>query len=200
MLDLLERSMTALAQRRPLFHGEADFQLALGWELHIQEPSAHVRLGQRLLRDPTVALDVLIRLGDGRYGLELKYLKTHLSADVEGEHFDLAPSATDVDRYDVLRNVARLERLVDGGAVEAGSAIALSNAAELWDGASGDAFALHEGRQVAGPLEWATAQPRRGRENPIELRGAYTLHWRPYARVAEDPNGELRYLAIAVTA
>jgi hypothetical protein len=155
MLELVERSMGALARRRPLFHSEADFLLALGWQLHLHEPDAHVRLGQRLLRDPAVALDVLV----GRYGIEVKYLKARLSADVGHEHFDLAPDALDAGRRDVLRGVERLERLVGAGAIDAGCSLALSNAAELWQD-----------------------DPR----------------WLPFARVADGPGGELRYVAISV--
>jgi hypothetical protein len=195
MVELLERSLAALARRRPLFHSEADFLLALGWELHTQEPGAHVRLGQRLLRDPPVALDVFVGVAGVRYGIELKYLKARLAADVEGEHFDLAPDALDAGRYDVLHAVARLERLVEAGAVDRGCAVALSNAVSLWSEAS--AFDLRDGGSVSGHLAWEADAPR-GHEAPIDLRGRYELQWAPYARVADDDGGELRYLAIVV--
>jgi hypothetical protein len=40
----IDAIMTSLAQSRPVFHAEADFQHAFAWELHKELPSAQVRL------------------------------------------------------------------------------------------------------------------------------------------------------------
>jgi len=42
----LQACLTDLAQQRPLFQSEADFQHALAWQLHAMEPAARVRLGR----------------------------------------------------------------------------------------------------------------------------------------------------------
>ena len=36
--------LSALAEQRPVFHSEADFQHAFAWEIHQQLPMASVRL------------------------------------------------------------------------------------------------------------------------------------------------------------
>lgn len=50
------------------------------------------------------------------------------------------------------------------------------------------AFRIHEGRQVAGTLAWASAAAPgsiRGREAPIELAGTYRLQWRDYTELPD---------------
>ena len=59
LCDLLDQVLPALARRRPIFHSEADFQLALAWEIQTARPAAGVRLEKRLLHSPRINLDVL---------------------------------------------------------------------------------------------------------------------------------------------
>ena len=204
---LVVEAIDALAAQRPLFHSEADFQLALAWSIQTQYPEARIRLEQRLLRDPVVALDILVRLDDAVYGLELKYLKKRLTTTVGDEEFQLATGADDVERYDLLKDVGRLERLVDSQVVQAGCAVVLTNASGFWaPSATGrpvgyDRFRIHEGVELRGLLEWgptAGAGTRKGREQAIELRGAYRCRWRPYSQVDASAAGELRYLVVPV--
>jgi len=101
-------AMDELAADRPLFHSEADFQLALAWTIQRRHPTARIRLEQRLLRAPVVALDILVRLDHEAYGLELEYVKSRLSVAIAEEQFQLAAGAPDVERYDVLTDVVRL--------------------------------------------------------------------------------------------
>jgi hypothetical protein len=199
--------MGALARRRPLFHSEADFQLALAWEIQTAHPDAEIRMERRLLANPTVALDVLVRLDGLRLGIELKYLKADLALELDGEPFVLRPGAPDVERYDVLKDVMRLERLRHEELIDAGCALVLSNEPAFWRSPTRaaatafDAFRLHDGQRLTGRLEWgASAGPgtRRLREAPIALHGSYPLRWRPYAQLDAARNDELRYLAIVV--
>lgn len=207
--DLLGQAMTHLAKRRPIFHSEADYQLALAWQIQTDHPDAEIRLEKRLLRNPPVALDLLVHLSEHRYAIELKYLKRALTVEIRGEHFKLAAGAPDIERYDALKDVARLERLVDGGEVDAGCAVLLTNAEGFWSPShSGritafDAFRLHDGREIAGELAWGqTAGPgtRAGREAPVTLRGRYRLRWMPYSKLGPGPGQELRYLPLYVSA
>jgi hypothetical protein len=91
--SLVERAMGHLARRRPLFHSEADFQLALAWELQTAHPHAQLRLEQRVMAHPPIALDILMRLDGRRYAFELKYLKRALKTVVDGEPYPLATGA-----------------------------------------------------------------------------------------------------------
>lgn len=205
---LVTDAMDELAADRPLFHSEADFQLALAWTIQRRHPTARIRLEQRLLRAPVVALDILVRLDHEAYALELKYVKSRLSVAVAEEQFQLAAGAPDVERYDVLKDVVRLERLVGDGVVQAGCALVLTNSRTFWTGSTHDrptgydSFRIHDGAELRGRLEWgatAGAGTRRAREQAIELRRSYPCRWRRYSRVDGSPAGELRYLSLLVT-
>lgn len=102
-------------------------QLALAWHIQTSHPDAEIRLERRLLSNPTVALDILLRLDGLRLGLELKYLKADLALELDGEAFVLRPGAPDVERYDFLKDVMRLERLRHEELIDAGCALLLSN-------------------------------------------------------------------------
>jgi hypothetical protein len=181
---LVSDSMANLATRRPIFHSEADSS----W------------------RWPgSVELDVLLVLGSARYGLELKYPRSKVDVEIDGERFVLRTGAPDLDRYDVLRDIARLERLVAEDVTDEGAAVALTNVPGLWQAApratpaSYDEFRLHEGREVTGTVDWgATAGEgtKTGRRHPILLTGRYRLDWRDFSPL---PGGrKVRYLLVPV--
>lgn len=205
-LSDLERTMTALAARRPVFHSEADFQHAFAWQMQLEHPAARIRLETRPRRG--VRLDVHVLLNGRRIAVELKYLLRRLTVTVEDELFDLpSQGAQDVRRYDFIKDIARLEELRAGDAADDCFAVGLTNDASYWsatlrDDVSDAAFRIPEGRQLAGMVAWAThtgAGTMRGRETPITLAGTYVLGWRDYSRVSAGRNGEFRYLAVQVT-
>jgi hypothetical protein len=160
------------------------------------------------MTDPPIALDILMHLGGHRYAFELKYLKRALEIVLDSEPFKLATGAPDVEHYDILKDIARLERLVHCDVADAGCAIVLTNVDDFWKPrgvgarATGfDAFRLYEGRELTGQLEWgpsAGAGTRRGREAPIVLRGTHTTQWQPYASLGSGRAHELRHLAVLV--
>lgn len=208
LADLIETSMATLAQRRPVFHSEADFQLALSWQILTSRPDAAIRLEKRVLNDPPVHLDVLATIDGRRYALELKYPKRRLDVTVAGERFQLSDGASDIERYDVIKDVVRCERLVQENVVDEAAALVLTNV-PMWQPGrraqpSGfDAFRLDEGRDLSGELGWgATAGPgtRAQREAPLPLTGSYPLRWRDYSNSdATVSAATFRYLPIVVT-
>jgi hypothetical protein len=119
--DLVSDAMDAIARKRPIFHSEADFQHALAWEVQLAHPTASIRLEKRVATAPNVELDVLIRLGRRRLGVELKYPRRGLTAEVDGELFTLATGADDHGRYFAVEDCARLERLVAERIIDSGA-------------------------------------------------------------------------------
>lgn len=199
-------TLQRLATRRPVFHAEADLQHELAWQIRLDHPKAQIRLECR--PDPAVrqAADLWVVDGDRpSHVIEVKYLVRRADVTVAGERFVLTDqSAHDTRRYDVIRDLARIERWTAAGLAEHGTVVVLTNAPafwEPWNGRSNDAaFRIHEGRQVTGPLAWATAAAAgsiTGREVPIEVTGTYQLRWRDYADL---PNGQrMRALVIDTT-
>lgn len=202
-MGLMER----LAQVRPVFHSEADFQHALAWQIQIEHPTGVVRLETRPTRG--VRLDVLVRLGDERIAIELKYLVARFEGSVADERFDLPnQGAHDISRYDVLKDVVRVERFVAAGVADSGWTIALSNDSNYWrPGTKVDPvdgmFRIHEGRQLGGSLEWsarAGAGTTSGRDQALVFERIYSCGWRDFSSVTAS-NGRtvpLRYLAFEI--
>ncbi len=104
--------MTSLAERRPVFHSEADFQHALSWEIHQIHPELELRLEYKPFPDERMYCDVWVR-GEMNLAIELKYLTRKLQVDINGEPYSLLDqSAHDIRRYDTLKDLWRLERIV----------------------------------------------------------------------------------------
>lgn len=203
---MLGEALGRLARERPLFHSEADFQYALAWQLHLDHPEARIRLETRPLPDRPLRLDLHLVVGNHRLAVELKYLTKRLAATIDGELFELRDhGADDLGRYDVVKDIARLEELIEAGAATIGYALLLTNQPSYWiTGRSGEAadaaFRLTEGRMLAGHLSWGpTAGPgtRRGRGD-ISLRGQYQLTWDDYGTVPRAPAGRFRHLLVEV--
>ena len=109
-------------------------------------------------------------------------------------------------RYDVIKDVARLEQIVAAGAADAGYAIVLTNDSSYWREwepaeVADAAFRIHHGRVFTGPAAWgarAGAGTRKGRDRPIDIRGSYTIEWRDYSTVAPTAGGTFRYMVVGV--
>jgi hypothetical protein len=199
--------MRRLASIRPVFHSEADFQFALAWLVQSHYPQAQVRLEVPIRRERgRQALDILVSVRNRRIGVELKYLTRRVVLDLGGEHFELADQgAQDISRYDVLKDVVRLETWVASGAIDEGLAITLTNDPAYWTLTTREVayreFALHPERVLEGRLAWGPTAGRgttRGREAPIELSGRYWLEWHPYSSLPVPRYAELRFLYLGV--
>jgi hypothetical protein len=204
--DALVHVLGVLSKRRPLFHSEADFQHALAWELHLANPAARVRLETRPLRDRNVFLDLLYEVDGARTALELKYLTRAFTTTIDGEAFQLRNHAAhDVRRYDIIKDIARLEEVVAAGAAHIGLVVVLTNDAAYWTASSRSdtsdaAFRIPEGATITGTLAWAaTAGPgtTKGRETAISVTGAYSLGWGDYSDLG-GAGGRFRRLVVEV--
>jgi hypothetical protein len=68
------------------------------------------------------------------------------------------------------------------------------------ENAKDKSFRIHEGEILKGTLRWTTGTSEgtiKGREEPIKLRGKYTLNWRDYLDL-KTKNGLFKYLLIKV--
>lgn len=209
VLDLVEVLRT-LAAKRPLFSSEADFQFALGWEIQLAYRSARVRMEYRpVYLDRRGYLDLWVADEDWTAAIEVKYFTRALDLDVGDERFELLnQGAQDISRYDFVRDVERVESVVRAQPGVVGYALALSNDSSYWRVPTAArvtidaAFRLHEGSTLTGQRTWgalAGAGTTRGRDKAHVLHGTYPLRWRDYSRVADGPNGTLRYLLVEAT-
>ena len=197
--------MLTLSKERPIFHSEADFQHALAWQLHKAMPNDEIRLEFKPFQNERMYLDIwLPAVG---VAIELKYLTKRLEQCSKQESFALLDQgAQDIRRYDFLRDVQRLERVVaDFELAKVGYAILLTNDPLYWKPPSrptiDEDFRLHEGREIADDMAWspkAAEGTTSGREEPICLKGSYDCVWRDYFSFGEATNQQFRYLMIEV--
>ena len=204
----LHATMADLARSRPIFNSEADFQLALAWEIQRAHPRARLRLEYRpAYLDRRGYLDLWVASDGWAAAIELKYFTRALDLAVDGERFELLNhGAQDISRYDFIRDVERVESVARAQPGVKGYALALTNDSSYWRVPTvtrptiDAAFRIHEGSILSGRLAWSDAAGAgtiRGRNNPHVLHGVYPLHWADYSRVADGPAGTFRYLLVA---
>ncbi len=181
----IERALKSEADRRPLFHSEADFRFNLAWSIKELWPESTVTL-ERKPRGTAERryIDIWVRHGDADYAVELKYPTRALTVALEDEEFDLREhSAHDIIRYDFLKDIQRLEDAIVAGGRVIGQALMVTNDSNYWNppvrfGTADEQFRIHEGQTLAGHLSWgptAGTGTRKGREEPFELSGTYTV-------------------------
>lgn len=200
MLDL-SKIMKQLANKRPLFTSEADFQFALAWEIKSEYEDCNVYLEFIPEYDRNVHIDILVEK-DGKYiPIELKY-KTRYTDKIihNGICFQLKnQSAKDVNCYKYFYDVQRIEKFCEyyGQRVEEGYAIFITNDISYSKhpakkGCVYAAFSLHEGRTVKGRLNWsekASEGTKKGCEDLIDLKNEYSLHWECYSKINNSKYG-----------
>lgn len=182
--------LAQLAVSRPVFHSEADFQHALAWGIHEAHPDAQIRLEYPFRGvHGDERLDIVATISQCVTAIELKYLTQGGAVEVNGELFALkAAGGRPQRRYDVVRDISRLERYADEAGAQ-GLAILLTDEPGYWRGreigeVSDALFRLHEDQVVTGQCAWAdeSAKVATGRRNLV-VRGTYPCKWKDYAVV-----------------
>jgi hypothetical protein len=226
----MERILSELSRERPVFHSEADFQLALAFKMQLIYPQLAIRLERtEIIDNKKLRIDVVAHKDGHTTLMELKYstrrlrVQVHLAEDAYETYNTLDQAAHDLCRYDFLKDIQRLELLVERhtlrGHNAVGYAILLTNDSAYWKEPTRDevidyAFRLHEGRTIAGGelLQWderAGHGTKKSREEPIILRGDYIFRWRWYSDCLTHPRvkpfedeltryAEFRYLLVRV--
>jgi hypothetical protein len=199
--------LVRLAAERPVFHSEADFQFAFAWRAKVLRPSLDVRLETH--PEPNVRLDIHFRdpATNHHQAIELKYMTRLWSGTCSGEEFQLKNhGANDLRCYDVVKDIARVERFIGGRAAWSGCVVALTNEPAYWRPpthgrlTNADAFRLHDGVQLKGARGWGpnTGGTSRGREAAIDLRGEYRMQWQDYSRLDGTVAGTFRQLVVPI--
>lgn len=206
MFDL-PACLTQLANRRPVFHSEADFQHALAWIIQENFPNAQIRLELPFSQsDRQSYLDIFVRIDNHVFGIELKYKTKSLVTVDRDEIFQLKnQSAQDLGRYDFLKDIQRLEHFVTIHQNCVGYAVFLTNDSSYWNPSRkiqtiDQAFRLHEGREISGDLQWygASVGTMNMRESQLRIRNKYLFHWADYANIDAKLGGSFRFLLLKI--
>lgn len=208
MLDI-HRVMKSLSERRPIFHSEADFQFALAWQIKEANADSEIRLEFKPFPCEYSRMELDIWIPSEGTVIELKYPRTFLEVLFNGEQFVLKEGADDTDRRDFVKDIARIEQVIDKRSdADRGFAVLLTNLRRLWKPPTGswrthqDAmFRIHECHQLAGELDWKPGTPdgtKGADKDPIKLNGRYTMCWQDYSDLDTRKNSRFRYLAVEV--
>lgn len=201
----IENTLRRLSKERPVFHSEADFQHALAWEIHRNDPSADLRLEINLPEIGNRAMaDIFVRKDQGVYALELKYKTKLLNLSVRGENFRLLNhGAQDIGRYDFVKDIWRLERFVNA----IGYAIFLTNDDNYWKQTkrpttADEMFRLHDQCRLQGSLQWGATTGKgimKGRERALDLKNLYPMKWGRYSDLPCEGPRIFKYILLCVT-
>jgi len=197
----------SLRQKRSLFHSEADFQFALAWEIQGSYPSAEIRLEYPPVGEPNKYIDILVRVDGFAFPIEIKYKTKKLSAIIEGEQYNLKNhGAQDLGSYDFVKDICRVESFATHiECFKRGYVLWLTNDQYYWNApinpnAGYTDFSVHHGAKKAGTMIWGShlsAGTIKGRENELQLRGAYEIVWNDYSKL-NIKGGAFKYALMQV--
>lgn len=203
----LQVPLSRLRSKRKIFHSEADFQFAFAWELQLQYPDDAIRLEYPPPNDPTKYVDILLRIGEDVYPIELKYKTKLFSAVVDGEPYYLKNhGAQDIGKYDFVKDICRVEAFRETiSGYRDGYALWLTNDPSYWSKPTNDAvgysaFSVHHGAVKEGAMPWGVgigAGTTKGRDNALVLSGRYVIDWHDYSQV-DAKNGAFMYSIVRV--
>jgi len=202
-----------LARKRPIFHSEADFQHALAMALDIaaKKSGFDVRLERPLIIGGNkLHVDIWLEKRNHSIPIELKYFKKRVdNLNHNDELFDLSNGgAQDLGRYDFLKDIQRIEQIINAGKASIGYCLALTNDPLYWKSSTKDTidkhFRIHEGKTLSGKLEWIgnpAEGTTRGRDDPLVIEGSYNINWKTYHKfdVLDVKNNlDFRWLLVTV--
>lgn len=184
-VDLYE-TLRELAMKRPVFHSEADFQHTLAWQVHLSDPDLEVHLEKPLDSKRRLDIEFVDHETELSTAIELKYLK--------------AGGAPDLGRYDIVRDIVRIEYYLKDKPKGNGAVVVLTDDARLWtDNPSSTAkdlaFRVHDGAVLSGTRAWSTKPQGVGRLEAHVLEGEYLMRWDEYGIGAEP---RLRQLLVEI--
>ena len=140
--------MKRLADERPRFCSEADFQFALAWKIQENYPDAEIRFGcpVKMPNERTTRIDTIVKLGNSLFPIELKY-KLKVQKRTTQNHPDML---RDIDRLKTLR----MEHLQDmyfakiPSTIQNCFAIWLSDNNQFWTEGGKNAIFKHNGQTI----------------------------------------------------
>lgn len=205
MFDI-HKLMDEMAVMQPVFHSRRDFHAAVVLAILKAEPSCCVKPDFSHLQGDRTRLNIWIP----KYStaIRLRYPTSNFQFERRGERYSLLhQGATDRGRYEFLRDVGRLERVVqDTNNVCSGIAVMLTNDHLYWnEGARPDTvdadFRIHDGAIRSGRLAWsedASEGTKSNMEQALLLQGSYEMQWHDYSNMGLQRNAQFRYLAVEV--
>ena len=201
MNEQLETILKNMAESRPVFHNEQDFQFEYAWQIKTKFPGWKIRFERPFeFEQKDGRIDLWLE-GDVTYVIELKYPHRKITrgerCKINDEYFCLKDhGANDYAGYEFFRDVSRMEEVKTRHPKVRTFAIILTNMAALWDWKNRneerywDEFRMYDGRVIDNQIcDWKGGKGNHGdKEEPITLKGRYEFHWQEYSEGWFDPS------------
>ena len=198
---MITKALQALFSENRIFCSEADFQFALAWKIKELNPAADIRLEYiPWLFDKNMHIDIVVFIDGQMIPVELKYKTKGFIGTVGKESVYLKDqSAQDLGRYDFLHDVQRMEKITYSRIypIKKAYSILLTNDQNYWEipgprkrERNDEEFRIHEGTVIHGEKNWKSgtgSSTKKYREEPIILRGTYTIKWNDYILILACP-------------
>lgn len=216
--NFIQQCMIELREKQSIFHSEDHFKFQLTWMIQERCKDCEIILEYPVnLSGGHAYIDIVVKIENFYLPLELKYKKANFCYKYthDDELIKLKyQSAQDNGRYFFLRDIQRIEQLLDSrdkfGPL--GYAVLLTNDKAYWNEPragwelrnDGD-FRIHEGCEpISGKRCWKMKheiiQSTEGSMGPLEFRGVYPVQWEDYATFNGNPiqNGVFRYTVVKI--
>jgi len=191
-LEEINKLVQECFNERGIFHSEADFQHSLAWKIH-EKFGKKFKIRLEFVFGTKHVDIVLIDNSNinNKIGIELKYKTKDISEEINGEQYSLKPhGAQDLGRYDVIKDIERLEELIKEDKIKLGFVIFLTNDMSYLNKCKGNAckFSLEEGREITGEMDWGENTgigTKKGREKTLKLKGRYKINWITSSKISK---------------
>ena len=178
-----------LAEKRLVFHFEADLQLTLARYMRKIYPHLKIYLEHPInLSNKKRNCDIVLFRGDRIVmAIELKFFTRKLEYENKGELFTLKQrDARDLGRYGILQDVERMECFLEEEPKAQASVIAVTNDYNYWEssreGKIDEEFDIHQGTILTGVRKWK-GSPKSWKKGPVKIRGRYKMEWQKYSEI-----------------
>lgn len=198
-----------LKNRRKVFHSEADLQFAIGWEIDKLITNSKIRFEQPFQEQ---SIDLVYCFNKDKIAVELKYKTSKLTVSEDDEFYNLKEhAALDIGRFDVLKDISRVESFIQSGFATKGFVLFITNCSAYWlnttysgsQNAHDKEFRLIQDREITGSLKWpdeakVTTYGKK-RINGLNIRGNYKVNWDDYSIFSNEKNGIFRFVLFEVS-
>jgi len=188
----IQAVLETLAETRPVFHSEADFQFAFAWTAAQLVEGLKVRLEVRQPNGRELDLMLTDESLEHQLAIEFKHLTIGWSGSIGGEHFQHGkPMSENLGRRGIVEDIERIEDMVRNGDATAGAVVVLTNNDTYWKKPRNQYcgsinYRVHEEAILKGELIW---HPRNKNptKRPITLNYSYTASWSDFSNPAGGP-------------
>ncbi|CUQ18197.1 Uncharacterised protein [Turicibacter sanguinis] len=197
----LDYVLKDLFSENRIYCSEAEFQFALAWKIKELYPYVEIKLEFTPFKyNKNMHLDIVVIEHSKMIPIELKYKTKRLYVKSGEEEFQLKDQgAQDIGRYDFIKDIKRLEKLIASNQypIEKAYAVMLTNCSRYYKSTGNisfdEAFKIHQGKVLKGILSWderTSKGTKKFREESLSLDGNYTIDWK-YATLLGEEFGYL---------